>query len=256
MRKILIGFFSTIVIALSGGITSFAQDGADVPDLTPIEIMLCTYRDGMDSDDHDNAMDEMKEWMEENGTEPYAAWRLNPFYAGNQEFDFVYLGAWSNGSSMGRDITQYGGTAGDAIEAANEVADCGIQSMYTSLNVKEPDGDGTGNFVLTVTDCSTADGRSTRDAIDALVEYGEYRDASGSPGGTWVWFPTYSDGSEDFDFKVANSYSSIEAFGNNFQWNRDNQAYIKRLELFSGLLGCNVARSYIGNTIVNTIPSD
>jgi hypothetical protein len=72
----------------------------------------------------------------------------------------------------------------------------------------------------------------------------------------WVWFPSYGNGDEDFDFKLANSYASIEAFGNNFQWNRDQQAYLKRGELFNGLLDCDVARSYTGSTIVNTLPDN
>ncbi len=59
-----------------------------------------------------------------------------------------------------------------------------------------------------------------------------------------------------FDFKLASSYASIEAFGNNFQWNRDQQAYLKRGELFNGLLDCDVARSYTGSTIVNTLPDN
>ena len=95
-----------------------------------------------------------------------------------------------------------------------------------------------------------------RDAIGALTEYGEYRNATGSPGGMWVWFPSYGNCDEDYDFKLANSYASVEAFGSNFQWNRDNQAYLKRSELFNGLLDCNVARSYTGTTLVNTLPTN
>jgi hypothetical protein len=72
----------------------------------------------------------------------------------------------------------------------------------------------------------------------------------------WVWFPRYGDGDADFNFKLASSYSSIESFGNYFQWNRDMQGYLKRNELFRGLLSCNVARAYTGDTLVNTLPDD
>jgi len=253
MRKILLTIAASLLVTLSGAGLAVAQD---VPNLVPIEVQVCSYRDGKDSGDYDKAMDKMTEWMGENDAQPYAAFKLDPFYAGNQEFDFVYLGVWSSGTSMGKDIAQYRASAGDAIEASEDVVDCAGSNLMTSLNVMRTDGAAPESFVLTVTDCNVADGRSVRDAIGALTEYGEYRAATGSPGNMWVWFPSYGSGDEDFDFKLASSYAGIEGFGNNFQWNRDNQAYIKRRELFSGLLDCNVARSYVGNMIVNTLPAN
>ena len=256
MRKILLTIFASIVVTLSGIGLSFAQDDSGVPDLTPIELQLCSYRAGQDQADYDKAVDKMSQWMDANDAEPYAAWRLQSLFTGTRTgFDFIYIGAWTSGTSMGKDMTQYFATAGDAIAAANKAADCGNSQMYTSLNVKESDGDGRGEFVLTVSDCNVADGRTTRDAIGALREYGAYRDATGSPGGMWAWFPTYGDGDADFNFKLASSYSSLEAFGNYFQWNRDTQGYIKRSELFDGLLSCDVARAYTGDTLVNTLPA-
>ena len=58
------------------------------------------------------------------------------------------------------------------------------------------------------------------------------------------------------NFKLASSYSSLEEFGNYFQWNRDMQGYLKRNELFGGLLDCNVARAYTGDTLVNTLTTE
>jgi hypothetical protein len=256
MRKFLLTTVASLLVVLSGAGLSFAQDGSDVPNLVPIEMSVCNYRDGKDSDDYDNATDMMKKWMEDNDGEPYASFLLSPFFAGDQEFDFVSVGVWTSGASMGKDMANWGATAGDEIAAMDDAVDCRGSTMFTSLNVMQPSGDGPDSFVLTVTDCNVADGRSTRDAVGALREYGEYRNATGSPGRMWVWFPTYGNGDEDYNFKLASSYASVEAFGNNFQWNRDNQAYLKRSELFNGLLDCNVARSYTGKTIVNTIPAN
>ena len=63
-------------------------------------------------------------------------------------------------------------------------------------------------------------------------------------------------GTADFNFKLASSYSSMEEFGKYFQWNRDMQGYLKRNELFGGLLDCNVARAYTGDTLVNTLTTE
>lgn len=255
MKRILIGIASALAVAASGAGVAFAQDDGP-PNFVPVEMQVCNYHDGKDSGDLDDALDDMLEWMEDNDSAPYAAWILNKFFAAaDREFDFLYLGAWPNGSTMGTDIAHYLSTAGDAIAAYADVADCPASFLFASLNVKEPpesDGQGDG-FVVTMSDCSVADGRKTADAIGAMREYGAYRDANGSPGGTYLWFPAYGGGAAEFDFKLVNTHASVEAFGNNYQWIVENAAYLKQAELMDGLVDCDVARAYAGDTIVNTM---
>lgn len=219
-------------------------------------MRVCIYNDDKDSDDLDDAMGEMVEWMQGNDSAPYAAWTLNKFFtAADREFDFLCLGAWPNGSTMGKDISHYLSSAGDAIVAYGDVADCPTSFLFASLNVKEPpetDGQGDG-FVVTMSDCRVAEGRKTADAIVAIREYGAYRDANGSPGGTYLWFPAYGGGAAEFDFKMVNTHASLEAFGDNYQWIVENAAYLKQGELLDGLVNCDVARAYAGDTVVNTI---
>ncbi len=228
----------------------------DAPDLRPIEINFCNYRDGHHKEDYNKVMGRMAQWMEENNSQPYATWRLDKLFAGEQDFDFVVVGAWTSGTSMGKDITQYMASASDISVAVSEIVDCSGLSLFSSLNVKATDGDGIGRFVLTVSDCIVAGGHSARAAIQAIIEYGEYRTSNGSPGGMWVWLPTLGSGDEDFDFKLASSYRNVEAFGAAFQWDRDNQADLKRDTLFRNLLKCDVPRGYEGETLINTLPDD
>ncbi len=258
MRKILISSAAAIVVTFSGVTTSNAQDDGP-PNFVPLEMQVCNYRDGKGSDDFDAAMEKMVKWMEDNDSAPYAGWQINKWMTGGtQEFDFLFLSAWPDGATMGQDITQYVSTAGDALQAFNEVADCPATLLFGSLTVKTPpENDGqTDGFVLTVSNCTVADGRKTGDAIAAVREYSAYRDANGSAGGTYLWFPVLGGGEEDFDFKLVNSFRSVEAYGNNYQWTVENAAYLKRNELAEGLLECDVARAYVGDTIVNTIASN
>ena len=100
MKKVLLTIFTSIVVTLSGVGSSFAQDDSGVPDLTPIELQLCNYRDGQDQADYDKAVGLMTKWMDDNDAEPYAAWRLKSLYTGARTgFDFIYLGAWVSGTS-------------------------------------------------------------------------------------------------------------------------------------------------------------
>jgi hypothetical protein len=201
-------------------------------------------------------MNAMTKWMSDNDSEPYAGWIIQKWITGGtQDFDFLFLNAWPNGSTMGKDITEYVATADAAMKAFNDVAECPATIFFGSLTVKSPPEGATSadDFVLTVTDCKVAEGRKTADAISAIREYGAYRDANGSVGGTYLWFPVLGGGDEDFNFKMVNSFANIQAYGDYFQWNVENASYAKRSELMDGLLSCNVARAYVGDTIINTI---
>jgi len=257
MRKILISLAALTIAAFSGISMSFAQDDGP-PNFVPIEMQACNYADGKDSDDVDDAMDDMVKWMEDNDGAPYAAWILTKFYTDpTREFDFLYLGAWPNGSTMGQDQAHYFATAKDEMAAFSDAADCGGSSaLYASLEVKAPpesDGQGDG-FILTMSDCKVAEGRKTADAIAAVRAYGEYRDANGSPGGTYLFFPAFGVAADaEFDFKMLNGHASVEEFGNHYQWIVENAAYLKSGELMDGLLECDTPRAYAGDTVVNTI---
>jgi hypothetical protein len=260
MRKILISIAALTIVAFSGISMSFAQDDGP-PNFVPVEMQACNYADGKDAGDFEDAMDDMVKWMEDNDGAPYAAWTLSKFYTDpSREFDFLYMGAWPNGSTMGQDQAHYFATAKDEMAAFSDAADCGGSSaLYASLEVKAPpesDGQGDG-FILTMSDCKVAEGRKTADAIGAVRAYGEYRDANGSPGGTYLFFPAFGVAADvadaEFDFKLLNSYASVEAFGNNYQWIVENAAYLKSGELMDGLLECDTPRAYAGDTVVNTI---
>ena len=56
MKKTLISFATATVLAASGVSLSFAQDGSP-PNLVPVEMQVCNYKDGKDSDDFDRCRD-------------------------------------------------------------------------------------------------------------------------------------------------------------------------------------------------------
>ena len=254
MKKLLLSTVAAIMVPFVGVGIATAQDEEGPPNFVPVELNVCSYEDRKDQDDFDDALKMMTDWMEENDSEPYAAFRLFPAYAGDQEFDFVYFGGWPNGSAMGRDLRDYWATAEDAQEAWDEAVDCNSSEMFASINLKSPESAADDDFMLSVSDCNVAEGRRSDDALDAIREWGAYRDVNGSPGGTWAWFPIYGDGNADFDFKLLNSHAGPEGFGNFWQWIVDRAAYDVQGGLLEGLLDCDVARMYVGETIVNTWP--
>lgn len=257
MKKLLVGATVAILVPIVGLGIATAQEEEGPPNFVPVELNACSYKDGKDQDDHDRALNLMTEWMEENDSEPYAAFRLFPAYAGDPEFDFVYFGVWPDGATMGRDLRDYAASAEDAIEAWTDAVDCN-SVMFASLQLRAPEGggDGDNDFMVSVSDCNVADGRSNSDAIDAIEEWGAHRDANGSPGGIWVWYPVHGDGDAEFDFKMLASHDDVVAFGNWWKFMVDTASYNVQNELYENLLECDVARLYNGETIINTWPDD
>ena len=218
MRKLLLSTAAAILVPFVGAGVATAQDEGGPPNFVPVELYACSYNDGKDQDDFDGALEKMTDWMEDNPAEPYAAFRMCPVFAGNPEFDFIYFGAWPNGSTMGRDNAAYFASADDALEAWNDAVDC-ASVLFASLNLKAPADDGDDDFMLSVSDCNVADGRSNGDAFDAIRAWGAYKEANGAPdGGLWAWIPINGDGEEDFDFKLLTSHAGPVGFGDFWQW--------------------------------------
>lgn len=236
--------------------TAAAQDGSEPPSFSPLELFVCNYRDGQDQGDFDKAVEELQDWQNANG-DPYSAWRLFPYYTGpNLNPDFVYIGSWPSGSAMGTDMQKFMASGADANETWNEAVECNVSGMFASHNVKAPpENVDAGNFTLTVADCKVAHHRSTGDAIAAMRRWGSFRADNDSPGGMWLWIPVYGgngggDG-EDLAFKVVHGFSGFESLGNYWSWYVDNMAYEKWGDLTDGLLSCDTARLYTGETLIN-----
>jgi hypothetical protein len=252
MRKILLSIITVVVFATSGMQVSLAQDGGP-PQFRPVEMWACQYRDGKDREDMDKVYEG---FVDASSGAAYAAWHLTPYFVGNlqQQFDFIYLGAWENGSTFGGDLANLMANAGDAEEAWEETVTCASLMFASSRIQPNPDNaDASGNFMITISDCNVDEGRTSAQALGALRRFNDYRVANGSTVGTFAWFPVYGGGTAEFDFKLAHAYAGPQALGDDFQWYVDNQAYVVEGELTEGLVSCDEARVYTGSTIMDNM---
>jgi len=239
-----------VALTLSTGMsTSQAQDGP--PQFRPVELWACTFRDGKDQDDMD---DVYKEIEEDGGDAKYAAYQLNPYFAGNlgDEFDFIYIGVWDSGSEMGSDLASYLGNNSNSGDAWDKTVDCG-SSMYASMRIQAPPQNDSGNFILTVSDCNVDHGNSNGQALGAIRRFNDYRVANGVEIGTIAWFPVYGGGDADFDFKLLNVFTGPQHMGDSFSWYTDNAAYNVESPMVEGVVDCDESRLYIGRTIMNNM---
>jgi len=252
MKRLIIAAATAALTLSMGTEITLAQDGG-APEFRPLEIWACSFRDRKDQDDLSDVYERL---VEANGDDAYAAFQLNSYFRGaNQDFDFLYVGVWQDGTTMGSNLTNYFENNSDVDAAWEETADCPTSTMYASTRIQSP-GDGDGNFILTVSDCNIGHGISPGQAIGALQRFNSYRVANGSTVGTIAWFPVYGGGGAEFDIKLVNTFSSLQHFGDTFQWFVDNQAYLVQQEMTNGILDCDEARVYMGSTIMNNMAQD
>jgi hypothetical protein len=248
MKKLLLAAF-TAALSLGIGIsTAFAQDG---PQFRPVELWACTFRDGKDQED----MDDVYEMIEEGtGDAQYAAFQINPYFAGNrnQEFDFIYLGVWNSGSEMGADLANYFASNQEAGEAWDETVDCG-SSLYASSRIQAPQQTDDGTFMLAVSDCKLAHGNSNAQAAGAISRFNDYRVANGMEVGTILWYAVAGGGGAEFDFKLVNAFTGPQHWGDYFSWYVDNQAYNVEGPMTEGIVACDESRVYVGRTLMNNM---
>jgi hypothetical protein len=251
MKRLLLAAATAACTFFMGTGLSSAQDGP--PQFAPVELWACDYRDGKDQGDLQAVLEDLVRLSDDT---PTATRMLSPYLRGPQQaMDFIYIATWPDGSTMGRDVANYLENGSDADAAWEDTVDCSASLLYARLMINQPSAepDDDDNFILTVSDCKVAHGRSTGQAIGAIQRYNEYRVTNGSDITTLLWFPVYGGGGAEFDFKQVHVYNDYQHLGDSFQWVVDNQAYQVDQDMTDGLVSCDEARVYIGNNISTTL---
>jgi hypothetical protein len=109
--------------------------------------------------------------------------------------------------------------------------------------------------VLSFSDCKHAEGKKWEDVEPALSAWSEYTTANGSQAGMWVMWPAYGGGAVDYDFKLVVSHRSHESLGVDYD-QYSSGGYAKAEELFSGVVDCDVSRSYSATERRDGMPDD
>jgi len=212
----------------------------------PVEIYACKYNEGQGPGTLDKAVAAWNKFMDSNNVDTYSGWTLTKEYFGaDQDFDFLWMGAWKSGNAMGAGTDMWLSTGGEIAAMFQKVATCSGHSGSASVNHKmPPDGNNPGTGVLTYSDCKMKDGVRYSQVTAATREWAEILTAAGSTAAIYDQFPVYGGGDEDFDFKRMYAYANHAEMGADFERQGNGQLYMKSGELFRHLIDCDSARVY------------
>lgn len=249
MNRIVAGSAAVLALLFAG--STFAQVSAEgMGKVLPVEMFVCNYRDGQDEGDLNKAIEGWTAFMDGNNTTNYAAWTLTPyFYGAEQAFDFIWMGAYSDGNAMGAGIDQWLSDGGDINADFAKVADCGAHIMLSSAMYKSPaSGETPTTGVFSMMNCELNEGKRYSDIKKAELKWTDYLTSNGSSGGFWHWFPAYGGGDSDFDYKVVFAYNNFTELGADFERGANGGGREAGEEIFANIDDCDDARIYLATS--------
>jgi hypothetical protein len=245
MNKTLLLALASTSFVLVGSPAAFAQEEDKGPEFTPLEAFTCNYNDGKGSADLDAAVEKWSAYMDENGADKYLAMTVTPQMHGPDAFDVGWLGVAPTGELMGQGRDGFRANGGESAAAFADVLDCDSHSQFATMQVKEPpERETPRSLVLSFSDCNVEEGREFSEVFAGMDAWAAYQAENGYNAGTWVLFPAYGSGDEDFDFKVVNAYDNHAGMGRDFDLYGTGGGYVKRREIMGSMLDCDVSRVY------------
>lgn len=244
-----------LVLASASGAVLAQDEEPENPTMRVVEGWTCDYNEGKGPADLKKANDAWNKWMDETGQKDYYAAILTPYFFGEQNFDFGWLGVARDGNAFGKGshlwVTE--GGSGEVGALFNEAITCKSHTAWVSMVVDPRDGSGDGDesdndFVLSIANCSIEEGHTFEEYLEASKAWDAYAKENGIKTVGWAWFPVAGESNNDYGFKGVSAADDFVELGANWQKFLEGH-WRKSSELFDDVLDCDVGRIYLGKTI-------
>jgi hypothetical protein len=243
---------SAVAGLLLSAAPGFAQVSADgMGKVLPVELYACKFTEGKGKADLVKVIEKWNKFADDNDMKGYAAWLLTPFfYTAEQDFDILWLGAYSDGNAMGAGLQNWISKGGEMNSAFQEVVDCGAHVAFSSAMYKAPPGgNAPGSGVITMMDCKLNEGYRYADVKAAELKWVDYLTEAGSKAAYYHWMPLFGGGDADFNYKVVFAYPGFEEIGSGFELFANEGGREVSRETFRDIDDCDDARVYLVENI-------
>ena len=245
MNKKMAALVASALLTIAGTTSVLAQ-GSPPWVIVPVDMWACNLNDGQDMGDLDDWVDNFNEWSDEQNINDYAAWTLTPSYFGpNQQFDLLWLGAWLDGNAMGQGWDLWNATNDGLMDEFQSILSCNVHGNFGSAAYRLPAGvDNSGDGVITISDCKRHHGVPGSAVNDAMRQWVDVLDESGSNAAIYHWYPIFGGGGADFDYKQATSYQNYADLGADYERMGNGGLFRQNQALLDHLVECDAARVY------------
>jgi hypothetical protein len=220
-------------------------DNHEQPDLNPVDLYGCTFKEGKGMADLDRLDAKFKKWAEKNDAEQ-SSWRIAPILRDTEgQFDVGYIGSWNTGAAMGKGMDAFG-TNTELNAAYQAVIDCG-HSLWASVEINAPDGPPE-NGIVWFSSCTVQEGATDDQAFAAHKGMAAAMREMGGKGQSWLFYPSLGSGKMDFDYFSVVSFNSMAELGEAWEMYY-NQGGWKNAAAVGKVTSCDVPRVYSASSI-------
>lgn len=239
------------LLSLGTGVAVAQVSESGMGKVVPVELFACTYNNRQDADDLNSVITRWNRWMDQRNVDNYAAWTLTPYHFGpEQEFDLIWMGAYSDGNAMGAGTDLWFAENGGLADDFEEVITCGAHLLLASAMYKSPPNNETpGTAIITMMDCKLNEGHRYQDIKAAELKWAEHMTNSGSTAGTFHWSPVFGGGGADYDYKVVNAYANYTELGADWERFANGGGREASIDIFADIDDCDDARVYVATSV-------
>ena len=199
--------FLAVAVSLS---TPALADGHEQPDMDPVELYSCTFREGKTMADLDALDARFKKWADKNNKD-HSSWRIVPLIRSTEgKFDVGYIGSWNTGKSMGAGMDAWAANT-DLLPEYMATIDCG-QALMASAEINAPNGPPKDGIVWFAS-CKVQDSASQELAFAAHKKMAATMREMGGKGQSWLFYPSLGVGDPGMDYYSVVSFNSMAELG-------------------------------------------
>ena len=205
-------FLTAVIVAVFSIGATVAHAQKPALKAAPVDFRACTFRDGKGMKDLEKVAEKFRAYANQHDFN-YAAWTLVPQYQRAVPYDVGWLGSWPSNEAFGVSMEKWRNTGTGLAEDFDAVMDC---SGWHELAMWVPvtaSGSTPEAGVLMISRCTLNEGKTSRDALNAHVEFGNYMRGLGSMAQSWLFYPTLGTGAIDFDYYHAIAFYRYSDMG-------------------------------------------
>ena len=125
-----------------------------------------------------------------------------------------------------------------------EVVKCDTHSNFATTRMKAPPDTDPDNFMLTFSDCNVSEGSDYDTVMGGLEKWSAYQAENGYKNGTWMMFPAYGGGDEEFNYKLVESWDTMTDMGEAYDKYGTGGDWAAHVDAMGDSVTCDVARVY------------
>ncbi len=202
-----------LAVAVSFSHSALAEDH-EPPNMDPVELYSCTFKEGKTMADLDALDARFKKWADRNNKD-HSSWRIVPLLRATEgDFDVGYIGSWNDGKAMGAGMDAWAANT-DLLPEYTATIDCN-HVLMASATIDAPNGPPKDGIVWFAS-CHIQDSASHELAFATHEKASARMRELGGKGQNWLFYPSLGLGDPKLDYYSVVTFNNMKELGEGWE---------------------------------------